>query len=125
MWTIRKEQIAALRQPLVAGFHRELLGHVRKHFVEETENRSDEEILEHIRQAAGRAALYGFTSERDVYNYINISMLLGPDFDQAKESRWTRKFLVDKNILSPSRRLDRLYEELTRRLELEERGVEG
>jgi hypothetical protein len=122
MWMIRKEQMQALREPLLARFHLQLLKHVRKHFADETAGESDGEILNHIRHAAGRAAHHGFTSERDVYNYVNISIILGPDFEEAEESQWTKKYLLDRNA-APGKRIDGLHEELLQKLkEEEERG---
>jgi|WetSurMetagenome_2_1015567.scaffolds.fasta_scaffold349632_2 hypothetical protein len=117
--TIRKEQMQALRAPLLARLHQELLLHVKKHFAKKIRERSDEELLNHIRRVVSRAFQYGFRSERQVYNYVNISMILGPDFDRAEEMQWTRKYLLDPKK-TPTIRIDGLFDELLRRLEAEE-----
>jgi len=124
MFTIRRKQLEALLVPLIRRFHQELLEHVKTHFVEETEGKSDKELLEHIGQALKRAEAYGLKAERDLYMYINVSMLYGPYFDQEEETAWTRDYLIDKDVSSPSQRINRLYEEVIYRLEVEEKSAE-
>jgi len=124
MLTIRREQFKALRVPLIRRFHQELLEHVKTNFVEETEGKSDKELLEHIRQALKRAEAYGLKAERELYLYINVSMLYGPHFDQEEETAWTRDYLADEDVSSPSQRMSRLYEEVIHRLKMEEDNLE-
>jgi hypothetical protein len=123
MLTIRREQIEALRVPLIRRFHQELLEHVKTHFVEETEGKSDKEILEHIRQALKRAEVYGLKAERELYMYINVSMLYGADFDEQEETKWTADYLTDEDVSSPTLRMNRLYEEIVHRLEVDENNA--
>ena len=123
MLTIRREQFKALRVSLIRRFHQELLEHVKTNFVDETEGKSDKELLEHISQALKRAEVYGLKAERDLYKYINVSMLYGPNFDQ-EETAWTRDYLVDEDVSSPSQRMNRLCQEVVCRLDVEERTAE-
>jgi len=123
MLTIRREQFKALRVSLIRRFHQELLEHVKTNFVDETEGKSDKELLEHISQALKRAEVYGLKAERDLYKYINVSMLYGPNFDQ-EETAWTRDYLVDEDVSSPSQRMNHLCQEVVCRLDVEERTAE-
>lgn len=124
MITIRQEQIEALRIPLIQQFCQELLEHVKIKFVEETEGKSDMELIEHIRQALKRAEVYGLKAERDLYMYINVSMLYGPRFDQQEVTAWTRDYLLDEDVSSQSQRMERLHEEVVYRLEAVEKSIE-
>jgi hypothetical protein len=124
MLTIRREQMEAMRVPLIRRFHQGLLEHVKTNFLDEIKGKSDKELLEHIGQALKRAEGYGIKSERDLYLYINVSMLYGPHFDQEEETFWTRGYLADEDVSSPSQRMKRLYEEVVYRLEAEEKSAE-
>ncbi len=120
MLKIREEQLAALRIPLVRRFDQRLLRHVRTHFQEETENRSDAELLDHIRQALDRALTYGLRKGQDLFKYVNVSMIYGPDFDEREETAWLREYLIDDDVPDPSQRAHRLHEAVIHRLRSEE-----
>jgi len=124
MLTIRKEQIHTLRAPKLKRFYQEVLVHVKRHFPEETDNKNDQELVEHIRQAGDRAAAYGLKAERDLYLFINISMLYGPCFDRQEKTAWTKDFLDDKDVSNSSQRVALLHAEVIRRLALSERMPE-
>lgn len=123
MLTIRQAQIEALRSPMIRQFHQELLEHVKTCFVEETDGKSDKEILGHIRQTLKRAEVYGIKAEKDLYLYINVSMLYGVDFDEQEETKWTADYLTDEDVSSPTLRMNRLHEEIVRRLEVDENNA--
>lgn len=120
MLTIRKKQIQAFEPPLRQRLHQKLLRHVRTHFVEETEGRTDQELLEHIGAAHLGAESYGIRAERDLYLYVNITVIHGLDFDRAEETAWTKEVLSDQTVSDPGQRMDRLYEAVIHRLEVEE-----
>ena len=123
MLTIRKKQIQAMRPALVRRFLEKLLQHIRTFFEAECEGRSDEELLEHIQRALERAGAYGLVAERDLFQYVNVSMLHGPDFDQQPETTWTRDFLTDEDVPDPGQRMDRLFQEVVHRLEVVEQNA--
>ena len=123
MLKIREEQLAALRSTLVRSFHQKLLRHVREYFREETEDRGNGELLDHIRKTLERAGTYGLRAERDLFKYINISMIYGPDFDQKEETAWMREYLNDDDVPDPSQRLHRLHEAVIHRLRREENSL--
>ena len=121
MLTIRKEQTEAMRRPLVEQRIVDLVAHVKQDFPEETRGQSDEELYDRIEETLKRAERYDITSDRDVYKYVNISMIYGIDFNEQDETDWTADYLTDQEVTNPTHRMDRLYSEVIRRLEAEER----
>jgi hypothetical protein len=125
MLTLRSEQIQILAAPKLEQFYKDLVVHVRKNFPGETDAFSDETLLAHMRLVLKRARKYGIRAERDVYKYVNLTMLFGAYFDEAEETAWSNALLTDKDVADPHQRMNRLYEEAVDRLErLEEERVE-
>jgi hypothetical protein len=122
MLTIRKEQMEALRRPRLERLYLDLIVHIRTSFAEQSAGMSDEELQQHIRKAVGRASQYQLRSERALYKFVSLSMLYGTDFDQAETTKWMRAILTDAEISSPNRRMDLLYDEVIRRLKLDEKN---
>jgi hypothetical protein len=117
MLTLRGEQIEILAAPRLERLYEDLVAHVRKDFPEETDGLSDERLLAHMRLVLKRARKYGIRAERDVYKYVNLSVLFGPYFDEKEETAWTKDYLLDEDISDPHQRMNRLYEEAIDRLE--------
>ena len=111
--------MAALQEPMLERFHLELLEHVKAHFPSATRERSDEALLEHIREALDRAARHGLSTEKDLYRFVNVSMVLGPRFDEEESTAWAREYLSDSFVTDPGQRLQRLCGELLRRMKAE------
>ncbi len=123
MLIIRKEQKNALQISLI---NRQILGlvdHAKNHFPDETAGKTDDELFDLIKVTLERAEKYDIKDERDVYKYINISMLYGADFDEQQETKWTVDYLSDEDVSSPSKRLDRLYQEIVHRFEIDEKNA--
>ena len=120
MLIIRKEQIAALSE---TGRHRMILNimaHVKEYFPEETEVVAEDELYERISRTIERAKPYGILAERDVYKFVDVSMIYGMEFDEAEETAWTKTYLTDPDIPGPRQRMDLLFDEVVHRLETEE-----
>jgi hypothetical protein len=123
MITIRNEQKDALRMPLIIKQIRGLVEHVKTNFPDETAGETDDELFDRIKETLERAEKYDIRAERDVYKYINISMIYGADFDEKEETAWTVDYLNDEDVSSPTMRINRLYEEILYRLEVEENNA--
>ena len=124
MLIIRKKQLETLRNPRLKQLHRDLLVHVKEHFQAEVAERTDQELLDHIRRALDQAAVYGLRAERDLYLFVNITLLYGLEFDRQDQTAWTREFLEDEAVSEPGQRLALLYDEIIHRLEHMERMPE-
>jgi len=123
MIILRKEQKDALRILLIQRQILGLVDHVKNHFPDETAGKSDDELFDQIMATLERAEKYGIKSECDVYQYINISMLYGADFDEKGDTAWTVDYLADEDVSSPTQRINRLFDEVVYRLEVEENSA--
>jgi hypothetical protein len=63
-----------------------------------------------IQYGIKRAASYGIQLENDVRKYIEVMLLLGPDFDKDPKYPWATSILTDKNLTDPKVKADRVYE---------------
>ncbi len=123
MLVLRKEQKDALRIPLIEKQIMGLVEHIKTNFPDETAGKTDDELFDRIKETLVRAEKYDIKAERDVYKYVNISMLYGADFDEAEETAWTADYLNDEAVSTPNMRINRLYEEVVCRLEVEENNA--
>ena len=123
MIILRNEQKDSLKIPLI---HKQVLGlvaHIKKHFPRATAEKTDDELYDRIKKTVKGAEKYGIKAERDVFKYINISMLYGVDFDERPETAWTVKYLTHEDISSPSLRINRLYDEVVYRMKVDEKNA--
>lgn len=120
MLTIRRDQLDALRAPAVHELVLELVTHIKHHFPAETAGESDEDLYARVKATLHRAEKYGMQGKRDAYRYVDVSMLYGADFDERPVTAWTVDFLTDEDVSSPSQRMNRLFDEVSYRLEVEE-----
>ncbi len=120
MLRIRREQMQAMRAPLRNKMRQDLMEHARSCFPDEVMEMGEEDTFKLIDDAMTKAESYEVASERDMYKLFNIIMLRGVDFDEDPDNEWMTAYLTDSEILNPSDRVHRLYEEVVRRLEVEE-----
>jgi hypothetical protein len=95
MLTIRDEQMEALQEAAMRSFEQRMVLHLRQFFPEECRRAGEMRTLAAIRQGVQRAQAYGIESEIDVVRYIDISVVLGLDFDSGKRYPWARQILED------------------------------
>lgn len=72
--------------------------------------------------AVDRAKSYGLRSERDVCRFLNLSAVLGADFDRLPDFKWIADELSSRDVSSPSARLDRVFAQLQSDAEREQRN---
>ncbi len=123
MLIIRKEQIDFLMAPKTHQLVHNLMDHAKQHFPEECAPKEDPDLYNQIADTVKRAKKYNIKNENDLYKYVNITMLYGPDFDEQEATQWTAEYLTDESVSSPCQRLNRLYEEIIYRLEVEENNA--
>ncbi len=71
---------------------------------------SPRELRTMVEQGTARALSYGIDAERDVCKFLNLTVVLGRDFDLRFQ--WARKTLASN--AGPRLRLSRLYEQAIR-----------
>ena len=111
MLKIRGEQMDVMAQAAMRGFEQRVAQHLNEHFPEECRRAGPERIAAAIRQGVARAARYGITSELDVVRYLDLSVVLGLDFDSGKRYPWAQQILEDRE-LDADEKIDALFDRL-------------
>ena len=93
MLVIRPEQIAVFSEAAVQNFEDWMLAHLKRFFPEECAESGEPKIRRRIRDGTNRAATYGITSKRDVCKFIDLIMMLGPDFGSDPRFPWATEIL--------------------------------
>lgn len=82
---IRKEQMSTLDNAGQANFHQRLLIFLREEMPEVTSEFTDDQLIERIVQSEGRASSYGISTELGVTQFVCLTFMAGPDFDEIPE----------------------------------------
>ena len=88
MLTIRAAQFAALTQSFEAHTEARALRHLRASIPDVCAGQSDEALRETVRRALQRARRHGFEAEYDLFRYLNVMLMFGPDFDVDPALPW-------------------------------------
>lgn len=115
MFRVRKEQFAVFEALSRQRFEAELSEHLRVELPEQHAALGDERVRELVTWAIDHGRTYGFITEQQVCLFATAALLLGPDFESAREHRWAKWILDDPDYLYPDQRLDALFEEMARR----------
>lgn len=119
MLKIRKRQLDALAEEMVAGFSERMEEYLRTAFPEWAAEMGARALRSFVAHGVARAAEYGFGSELDTANYILAMRELGMRFDEDPALPWARALLTAP--LAASERVGRLedavrYEREARRI---------
>lgn len=109
MLTIRSEQMTAFNEHALRQFVERVLRDLRKCWPDEVAELGEKETRAWIAHGIERAGAYDIITQRGMYRYINLMMMLGPDFDDDPDLPWARPIL-EAPELSETRKLDRLSE---------------
>lgn len=92
------------------NFENGMVEHVRRFFPKYLDVMGEPAVRKTIRYGVDRAEGYGFTSERDVCQYINLMFLLGSDFDADFQLPGLAAIFGDTSVKEPGGRMDRAYD---------------
>ena len=106
MLTITERQANVLAH---AMFESWMVRHLAEFFAEETAGLSVASVRSRIRDAVQRARGHGFVSESQWCRYVDLSFILGPEFDRDPNLPWASEILADKRLTDPEMRIDLLY----------------
>jgi len=98
MLQIRREQMAALSCYMMERFEQRMLAELRERFPKQAAERSDEDLVELIREGIERASRYDVVTEDDVARYLACAMRLGAGFDVAAETAWAGEILRAEDL---------------------------
>ncbi len=110
MFTLRKEQFAVFERMEIAKFENPVYLRLNELFPEKCQDFGEALVRNLIRYGIQRAASYEILGAVDVRTYIDVMMLLGPDFDKDPNYPWAEKLLRDKNVTDPGVRVARVHE---------------
>jgi hypothetical protein len=125
MFTLRAAHLRAFEQAALEQFEDRMAAHVREEFPEEWEGLGEATVRQHIGHGLAKAESYGITAEQDVCLYIDLVILLGPNFDTDPTMPWARAILRDPGRPDPSARMEHLYDVAVAEMERQEVGTTG
>lgn len=111
---IRSEQLHTLEAPQRLAYEARLAAHVQRFFPEQCAALGDDGLRARLRDGIARAHGQGFTSERDVCQFVDLGFAFGPAFDV--ELPWARTMLALPEGATPGLRMKRLHAEALTRL---------
>jgi len=118
---LRREQVAVLADYCRDAFKQRLLRHLREVFPDETEEMPDPLLWKQVQPAMEKAGKYDIQTEYDVVRFVDLTFLLGPDFDSSPEAPWAGEILRDQQ-LNGAQKTDALWrrvqEDLARAAEM-------
>ncbi|WP_164017518.1 hypothetical protein [Pyxidicoccus trucidator] len=107
MMRIRREQLDVLALTRREAFIDRLVAQLRKHWSEECEALEDAALRERVGDAIDRAAKYELRAEVDMARYVNVTLALGPAFDEDPRYPWARAIL-EEEAFTPGKKVERL-----------------
>jgi hypothetical protein len=103
---LRKNQMDLMARCCQAKLEQRLVQHLRKAFPNETQEMSDPLLLERTRSSVEKARKYRVEMEHDVVRFVDLTFLLGPDFDSSRKAPWPLKSTnTPKTIWRPARKV--------------------
>jgi hypothetical protein len=110
LWTIRKEQLAALQAVQERRLVDRAVAYVRRGHPAVCAALEEGSIRASVETALQKRAAYRFDSEETYLAYLDLMYLLGFDFDESPRCEWVRPLLTDFS-LGPRTRLLLLVEQ--------------
>jgi hypothetical protein len=109
MLRIRKKQIDTFDKSAQADFHQRLLAFLRAELPKETAAMEDAALLERIVDGERRASAYGIESDAGIAQFVCLTFMAGPAFDEIPE---VRAYLQEPGM-EPEDKLAELVDYLT------------
>ena len=122
LWTIRKEQLAALQVAYERQFCDRAVAYLRRQYPQVCAALEERSIRASVETALQKRATYRFDSEETFFAYLDLMYLLGFDFDRNPEKERVRGTLTDFDLGARTRLL-LLVKEARERTRLAEQGI--
>jgi hypothetical protein len=98
MLVIRREQLDALVATGQERFVREMMRYLRSGFPDRLETTTEPELRELVWSGMQRAFRYGLESRTAAAKFIELTVVVGPDFDKSPEAEWLLPVLEDTEM---------------------------
>jgi len=103
---IRSEQMSALQEGSTLSFEDRVFAHVRDSFAEDVKRLGERGTRERISEAISTASSYGFSTERNLVFYVDLTFVFGADYDGRLS--WARSVLTDAAVTDEDEKRRRL-----------------
>jgi hypothetical protein len=104
---IRDDQIRAMNNILL---RRWMLDHLRRHFPDHCSGMGQRALRRAISDGIATAHSHGFVNEADCCRYVDMTFVLGRNFDTDPALPWAADILSDRSITDASMRIEMLHE---------------
>jgi hypothetical protein len=111
MLVIRDAQFKAFEEAALAQFEERMLGYLAESFPKQSALLGPGQMRRVVALGLERCAHYGHLTEREIYFYLTLMLMLGSWFDEDPQLPWCAAGLTDPSIVHPSARLNRLHSE--------------
>lgn len=98
MLKLRAEQLVVLGRSDRERFVEQAIGDLRAGYPEEAARLGEQGLDELVRLHMERAFTYGIETERAMTGWLELTMELGPAFEDTDEHAWTRRILRDPDL---------------------------
>jgi hypothetical protein len=98
MLVIRKAQMDTLDAYSRAAFRRRVFQHVTADFPERSAELGAEGVQRLVEGAIAKGVDYGISSEDDLQGFVDLSVELGPDFEERADLQWAREILEKESL---------------------------
>jgi hypothetical protein len=105
---IRSEQLASFAERAETGLIDRMAVHLYKFFSSECSLLSKDEIRSLVHFGIIRAQSWGLSGERDVTRFVDLMLVLSPEFDADERFPWARTILQSCGV-SPTIRIERVW----------------
>jgi len=107
---IKQPQIDTLSQSLGKEFQNKALNYIEEFFPTYHQTLDDQTLNNLISHSFKKSQKYGFESKRNAMLFLNLSIMLGADFDTDPQLPWVANTLADEEIENLDEKLDTLHE---------------
>jgi hypothetical protein len=102
---IRREQMNAFQKVFSVRFEDRVFAHVSDTFAEEAERLGARGTHERISESLSAASQYGFSTERNLVFYVDLTFIFGADYDGLS---WANSVLTDAAVTDEDEKRRRL-----------------
>ena len=111
MLVIRDAQFRAFEESVLDQFEERMLGYLAESFPKQSALLGPDRMRGIIALGRQRSARYELLTERDIYLYLTLMLMLGSWFDEDPQLPWCAARLTARSILHPPARLNQLHSE--------------
>jgi len=108
MFEIRKDQVTRFEAEAIRRYERRVIAHLRKCFPSKFEGVAEVDLRKFVQEGMRTGAAYGFSTERELCLFVDITARYGPDFHRNQALPWAKAILVEPNE-EPADKIDRLF----------------